>query len=90
MDVYVECCTVKAKEKARTVKTKTQVRKTYKERTRKGIQKKKFASRAKIFCSQKQSYVVPRKSMNGVTILIILYARMAWTKTILYFYFFYH
>jgi hypothetical protein len=37
MDVYVVCCTAKAKSQARTIKTKKQVRKKYKERTREAI-----------------------------------------------------
>jgi hypothetical protein len=39
MDIFVVCCTVKKKEQARIIKTKKQVRKKYKERKRKGIQK---------------------------------------------------
>ena len=45
MDVCVVCYTVKARAQARTIKTWKQVRKNYKERTREGIQKKKFRRR---------------------------------------------
>jgi hypothetical protein len=41
MGVCVVCCTVKIKEQGRTIKTKKQVRKKHKERTRGGIQKAK-------------------------------------------------
>ena len=40
VDVCVVCCTIKTMERARTVKTKKQVRQSYKDRTREGVQKK--------------------------------------------------